>query len=126
MKTQDEAPVRVGLTLTTTAVVVRLAGDVDLDVVDDLRTALDDAVALRPYVIVDLTAAAAVDSLGLNTLVRGRNAARRNGGELLLVGPSRFVQTVLRTMRLHTAFRVFETVPQALTATQAAVPTQAC
>jgi anti-anti-sigma factor len=76
-------------------VLVRVTGDVDDDVVPALRSTLDSAVALRPFVIVDLTMAGAITSPGLGTLVRARNAVRRRGGELLLAAPSRFVQTVL-------------------------------
>jgi anti-sigma B factor antagonist len=106
--------------VTSPAAVVRVTGDIDLDVVADLRAGLENAAALRPYVIADLTGAGTIDSLGLGALVRGRGAARQRGGDLLLVAPSRFVQTVLRTMRLHTAFRTFGTVPQAITAAVAA------
>ena len=114
---RDAGTARVALTVTSPAAVVRVSGDADMDVVADLRAALDNAVALRPYVIVDLTATATIDSLGLGALVRGRNAARQRDGELLLVAPSPFVQAVLWSMRLHTAFRMFDTVPQAITAT---------
>jgi len=114
---RDDGAARVALTVTSPAAIVRITGDVDVDVVADLRAALDNAVALRPYVIVDLTTAGVLDSLGLGALVRGRGAARQRDGELLLVAPSRFVQAVLWSMRLHTAFRMFDTVPQAITAT---------
>ncbi|MEU4420259.1 STAS domain-containing protein [Actinoplanes sp. NPDC024001] len=106
---------QVVLTVTAPAAVLRVFGDVDLDVVGELRAALDEAVRRRPYVIVDLNAAGTIDSLCLGALVWGRSRARRAGGDLLLVAPSRFVQTVLRGMRLDTAFRVFATVPQAIT-----------
>ncbi|MEV6842758.1 STAS domain-containing protein [Actinoplanes sp. NPDC051411] len=80
------------------------------------RAAIDSAVACHPYVVVDLTHAGVIDAFGLGVLVRARNAARRREGELVLAGPSQFLQTVLRTVRLHTAFRTFNTVPQATTA----------
>lgn len=102
------------------AAVVSVTGDIDAAVVPQLRSALDAAVAARPQVVVGLTRAGVIDSAGLGVLVRARQAARRRGGDLLLAGPSRFVHTVLRTMRLHTAFPTFDTVPQALTAARAA------
>jgi anti-anti-sigma factor len=100
----------------TSASLVRVVGDVDTDVVAELRTALDTAVAEHPRVIVDLTRAATIDSVGLGTVVRARQAARRRGGDLLLAAPSRFVRTVLHTMRLDGAFPTFDTVPQAMSA----------
>jgi anti-anti-sigma factor len=100
-----------------TAAVVRVTGEIDMAVAPELRSALEAAVGAHPNVIVDLSQAGVIDSAGLSTLVRARNAARRRQGQLLLAGPSRFVQTVLRTMRLHTAFRTFGTVQQAVLAT---------
>lgn len=113
---------RIAVELAPQAAVVHVSGDVDLDVSGELRAALDAAVEAQPYVVVDLTRAGTIDSAGLGTLVRARNAARRRAGELTLAGPSRFVQTVLRTMRLHTAFRMFPSVRQAIAA--APVPGQ--
>jgi anti-sigma B factor antagonist len=106
---------RVSVRTTRSASVVHIAGDIDPDVAVELRPALEMALRERPYVIADLTQVGTIDSFGLGTLVRARNAARRRG-ELLLAGPSRFVQTVLHTMHLHTAFRMFATVRQAMAA----------
>lgn len=119
----DQSPARAGVLdrvrveHTPTAAVVHVTGEIDIAVAPDLRSALEAAVVAQSNVIVDLSQAGVIDSAGLGTLVRARNAARRRQGELLLAGPSRFVQTVLRTMRLHTAFRTFGTVQQAITAT---------
>ncbi|MCA2213921.1 STAS domain-containing protein [Jidongwangia harbinensis] len=104
---------------------VRVAGDVDTEVVAELRTALETALAEHPRIIMDLTGAATIDSVGLGTVVRARQAARRRGGDLLLAAPSRFVQTVLHTMRLDGAFPTFDTVPQAMSAARAVAPVAA-
>jgi anti-anti-sigma factor len=110
----------VDIALTSVAALVRVRGDLDPAA---LRQALDSAVALRPVVIVDLIGVGAVDSLGLGMLMRARNAARRRGGDVLLVVSSRFARSVLRAQRMHDAFRTFGTVPQAITA--ASVPVRA-
>lgn len=123
MQSADVRPASVSIALTTPASLVRVTGDVDVDMVSELRSTLDDAVALRPVVIVDLTAAETVDSLCLGILVRARNAARRRGGDVLLVVRSEFLMTVLRAQRLHDAFRTFDTVPQAITAASAPAQT---
>jgi anti-anti-sigma factor len=102
------------------AALVTVTGDIDATVVPQLRAALDTAVSARPQVVIGLHRAGVIDSAGLGVLVRARQAARRRGGDLLLAGPSRFVYTVLRTMRLHTVFPTFDTVSQALTAARAA------
>jgi anti-anti-sigma factor len=116
---------RVDVELGPAAAVVRVRGDLDLDVAPGLRAALERATAARPYVVVDLSEAGVIDAAGLGALVRARNSARRRQGELLLAGPSRFVQTVLRTMRLHTAFRSFGTVEQAVAAAHRPAPRRA-
>jgi len=108
----ESGRVRVGQT--AGASLVQVSGDIDMDVAAELRSGLEVALAAHSIVIVDLTDAGVIDSTGLGTLVRARNAARRNAGEVVLAGPSRFVQTVLHTMRLHTAFRVFDAVEQAI------------
>ncbi len=107
---------RVTMWSTPTAAVVRIAGDINAGLAAELGSALETAAASRPYVIADLTEAGTIDSRGLGILVRARHAARRHHGELLLAGASRFIQTVLRTMRLHTAFRMFATLRQAVAA----------
>ena len=111
-----DVPADMRVTVADVATVVRVEGSVDLDVVDELRAALDEAVVLRPYVIVDLTAADAIDSLALGTLIRTRNVARRGGGDVLLVGPSPFLRTLLGALRAHSAFTIHDTVPQAMSA----------
>ncbi|HET6532628.1 MAG TPA: STAS domain-containing protein [Actinoplanes sp.] len=105
---------------TRSAAVVQIAGDLDTAVAPLARTALDRAVAARPHVVVDLAEVPTIDPTGLGILVRARQEARRRHGDLLRAGPSRYVRTVMRTMRLHTAFATFDTVQQALTAADAA------
>jgi anti-anti-sigma factor len=99
--------------------VVGVVGDLDIDVVGELRAALDTALQAHPRVVVDLGEAGTIDSVGLSEIVRGRQSARRRGGDLLLAAPSRFVRTVLHTMRLDTAFPMFDSVAQAMSAAEA-------
>jgi anti-anti-sigma factor len=96
--------------------VVRVVGDIDLDVVTTLRAALDAAIAAQEWVIVDLSRAETVDSVGLSVLVTASFAARRAGGDLLLAAPSRFLSSVLRSARLATVLAVYDTLPQAISA----------
>lgn len=90
----------------------------DLDEIDDpvpvtaepgtdaLRAALAEAEEHDGWVTVDLSAVAHIDSVGLGLLVRARQEARQRGLVLCLGDPSRFVLTVLHTMRLQAAFPV--------------------
>ncbi|GAA1640006.1 STAS domain-containing protein [Actinoplanes couchii] len=109
---------RVKLRLEPTAAIVTVDGDVDLDAAVELWSVLEAAASARLTVVVDLAAAGTVDSIGVGALVRGRNTVQRRRGELVLAGASPFLQAVLRTMRLATAFPVFRTVEHALTVTR--------
>ncbi len=73
---------------------------------DRLRVALTKATEHDGQVVVDLSAVEHIDSVGLGLLVRARQEARQRGTELCLYAPSRFVLTVLHTMRLDAAFPV--------------------
>ena len=115
------APLGIALTeiaiaVTEPAVVVRVTGDVDMHLVDDLRSTLDNAVTLRPFVIVDLTAARSADAAGLGVLIRSRREARRQRGDLVVVASREFARGQLRARRPHVPLRTYETVPQAITA----------
>ncbi|WP_430784041.1 STAS domain-containing protein [Actinoplanes sp. G11-F43] len=116
---------RISLRLDATAAIVTVTGDIDLDAAVELWSVLEEAAAARLIVVVDLTDAGTVDSIGVGALVRGRNTVQRRRGELVLAGASTFLQAVLRTMRLNTAFPIFRTVDHALTVTRSrrAVPT---
>jgi anti-anti-sigma regulatory factor len=83
-----------------------------------LRAALEAAVRTHAWVIVDLSRAGTVDSVGLSVLVTASFAARRAGGDLLLAGPSPVLRSVLRSARPATAFAVHDTLPQAISATR--------
>ncbi|GAA2631647.1 anti-sigma-B factor antagonist [Paractinoplanes durhamensis] len=104
----------VTLSLTASTAVVRVDRDIDPEVVPELRVALDEAVRARPRVVVDLARVHVIEATGLGILVRARSAARQREGELVLAAPSRFVQTVLHTMRLHTAFPLYESADEAV------------
>ncbi len=78
---------------------------------DPLRTALSDATEHEGRLVVDLSAVEQIDSVGLGLLVRARQEARQRGAELCLHAPSRFVLTVLHTMRLDTAFPIVTDQP---------------
>jgi anti-anti-sigma factor len=98
------------------------SGDIDVLVADVLREALTSATADDRDVVLDLSRVGMVDSTGLGLLVRAHRDARQQGRTFCLVAPSRFVLTVLHTMRLDSVFLVFDHRPQAL-ACLAAEPT---
>jgi anti-anti-sigma factor len=98
------------------AVVVTPLVDIDADFAETLRDALTAAVSARRHVVLDLHAVHLIDSAGLGLLVRARQDAKHRDRSLCLVAPSRYVLTVLHTMRLDT---VFPTYPDEATAFRA-------
>lgn len=88
----------------------------DVEATEAVRRALADAIHLRDQVLVDLTDVEVIDSAGLGLLVRARQEAKQRGDALCLVAPSRFVLTVLHTMRLDGVFPVLESRSAALRA----------
>lgn len=94
---------------------VVLHGDLDLLVQAQLRQTLCQACTGYRHVLLDLADVRLIDSTGLGLLVRAHQAAKRNGGNLCLIAPSKFVQTVLYTMRLYPVFPIFSEVAHAKT-----------
>jgi anti-anti-sigma factor len=101
------------------AVVVTPLVDLDAGVVDLLRDGLTAAAGVNRHVVLDLHAVHQIDSAGLGLLVRTHQEAKRRGGSLCLVAPSRFVLTVLHTMRLDPLFPAY---PDEQTALRAITP----
>ncbi|SCF13019.1 anti-anti-sigma factor [Micromonospora coriariae] len=87
----------------------------DVDGGDTMRAALRHATEMQGHVVVDLSRVHHIDSVGLGLLVRAHREARDRGVTLCLAAPSRFVRTVLHTMRLDRAFPVFASRDEALT-----------
>ncbi|MGY0005933.1 STAS domain-containing protein [Micromonospora sp. I033] len=94
----------------------------EADPAEWVRRALAEAVVVGDRVLVDLAGIEVIDSAGLGLLVRAHQEARRDGRRLCLVAPSRFVRTVLHTMRLDGVFAVFDTHARALSGLAGAAP----
>lgn len=88
--------------------VVAVAGDIDIAVGEALQAALATAIAAGGPVLVDLTRVHLIDSTGLGLLVRAHCQAKERGNRLGLAAPSRFIRTVLHTMRLDGLFPIFD------------------
>ena len=94
-------------------VVVALGGQLDMAEAASVAAALAAVAANAPQIIVDLAGLEFIDSSGVAALVRGRNLARRAGGELLLAAPQQQVSRVLTLTRLIDVFPVHATVAEA-------------
>ncbi|MFE6746484.1 STAS domain-containing protein [Kitasatospora purpeofusca] len=88
-----------------TGPVVGCSGELDLTEVPLLDGALNAALALCPEVLtVDLGAVTFMDSAGLNSFLRARTRAERQGSALHLADPS---PQVMRLLEITGADRVF-------------------
>lgn len=96
------------------AAVVRLTGDLDASVTEDLHAVLNHAMADRTHLVLDLHGVHLVDSTALGVFVRAHQRLKPHQGKVCLVAPSQFVRVVLHTMHLETVFPTFETAGAAL------------
>jgi anti-sigma B factor antagonist len=95
------------------AVVVRLAGELDLYNAEDVRTALAEAASSSPArVVVDLSEVDFVDSTALGVLVEAR--ARVGEQRLVLAAPQLDTRRTLQVSGLDRHIAVHDTVEDAL------------
>lgn len=94
--------------------VIGAVGGVDPGTGEALRAALRDAVELAGAIVVDLSRVHVIDPVGLGMLVRAHRDARERGAGLCLAAPSRFVRTVLHTMKLDGVFPTYDSLAEAL------------
>ncbi|MGD8207627.1 MAG: STAS domain-containing protein [Thiohalocapsa sp.] len=75
----------------------------------EARTALKEIINKGTgKLIVDLTETAFMDSSGLAVLVSGLQAARKQGGDIYLVGMGTNLHALFELTRLHTVFQIFD------------------
>ncbi|MEV4490843.1 STAS domain-containing protein [Micromonospora coxensis] len=94
------------------AVEVRVAGEIDLASVGELRAALWAAPA-RPVLRVDLSGVRLLSAAGIRALLAARLRVRARGGELVLADPDPVVSRVLRATGVHRVIPVVTTTPVA-------------
>jgi anti-anti-sigma factor len=97
------------------AVIIRLTGELDLYNVDDVRTALAEAIDGGPRrVVVDMTAVEFVDSTALGVLIEARS--RLGQDVLLLAAPRLETRRTLQISGLDRHLPVHDSVDEALLA----------
>ena len=90
--------------------------DLETGLVERLRADLMKATATHRHVVVNLPAVRSIDSAGLGLLVRAHQDAKQHDATFSLAAPSRYVLTVLHTMRLDGVIRTFADQQSALEA----------
>ena len=107
-----EPPVR-GVESVNGAVVVHLAGELDLYNADEVRDALAQAIASSPQrIVVDMEHVEFVDSTALGVLIEARSKLGRDG--LALAAPRLDTRRTLQVSGLDRHLPVHETVAEAL------------
>lgn len=98
-------------------VVTRVHGEIDLNVMDDLRQAFGTALALTtaPFpMVVDLEGVSFLSSAGLNELIETDRRARERGAELRVVATRREVLRPLEITGLLGLLDVRDSVEDAM------------
>jgi anti-sigma B factor antagonist len=99
----------------TEAVVLVLTGDLEIDgaprLMEALSTLLEHA---DNRIVVDLSALAFCDSIGLSALVDAYKWCSRNGGWLRLAAPDKMLLRTLSVVGLLTEIPAYDTVESAL------------
>jgi anti-sigma B factor antagonist len=90
--------------------VLALRGDLDISDRAELSSRLAAVVSCRPWVIVDLTNLAYIDSGSLGVLASARERAQLAGGDALLAGPRGAVARMLLLTGRAGEFSVFPSV----------------
>jgi anti-sigma B factor antagonist len=90
--------------------VVKLRGRLNLgDAVDRLRETLDDLMSSGDTrVLLDLSEVPWIDSSGIGLLVKILTSAKRQGGSIKLLNPSKFTVQTLKMISLLDLFEIFE------------------
>lgn len=108
-----DQPVRVVARRVGSALVLSVAGELDVDTVDPLRRALAAAVYdQEDRVVLDLAGVAFCDSSTVNELLRAHSALGE--GRLRIAAPSPFVARLMRMIGLDTVLTVCDDVDGAL------------
>ncbi len=94
--------------------VVRLAGEIDLDRAPEVRRLLLDSVKRSLDVLVDLSAVTYIDSSGIASLVEALQWAKRRGTDLCLIAVSPEALRVFELARLDKVFAIHPDMNAAL------------
>jgi anti-anti-sigma factor len=100
------------------------AGDVDIDAVDALGSAIQEALQTldRTAVVVDLSRVTFLDCAGIGALVVGRNTAVSRGHRYTVINPQRQVCRVLELAGVFTALTGRRPQPARMTGRAARSP----
>jgi len=100
---------------TDNAVVVDVAGDIDLHRSPQLQRGLLDVLNKKPErILVNLAGVGYMDSSGVASLVKLLSRTKKLGVTLVLLSPSNKVRSILEITRLDSVFSICESETQAM------------
>lgn len=93
-------------------VLVRLSGDLDIAVRDQLRAQLDDAAERSTVLYIDLSGVEYADSTALGLFIALHKRLKAKGGEVRLVAPKPQIRKLLGYAGLDQVFPILDTAPE--------------
>ena len=109
----DHRPCAVRIDRVDGDIVLAVSGEVDINGATELKQAFDDIDGHRGKVIIDLLLVSFMDSMGLGTLIEGRNRLESDGAAVLLVSDNGPAGRLLALTKLDESFPVFDSVASA-------------
>lgn len=109
----DHRPCAVRIDRVDGDVVLAVSGEVDINGATELKRAFDEIAGHGGKVVIDLLLVSFMDSMGLGTLIEGRNRLESDGAAVLLVSDNGPVGRLLALTKLDESFPVFDSVASA-------------
>ena len=103
------APLSLEISASSTATIVRVAGEIDLDTKDDLEDALAQLGVTPRYLDVDLGEVTFIDSSGLQMLMRMHRVCQASGGVLTIRRPSPSVRSLFDVAGVNATLTIVST-----------------
>ncbi len=96
---------------------LKLSGRMDIEGAEEVNLSLNVATSEDgALLIVDLSEVDFMSSIGIGVLVRVANAARRRGGNLVLLSPQPVVRLVLVKTHIHEVITICDMLDEAMSA----------
>ena len=96
-------------------IVLPLDGEIDLNVLPDVTTALNGMIAKKPQqLVVDLSRVTYIDSAGVAALIQAMQGVEAYGGKFALAGLQETVRSIFEISRLDQVFQIFPDLDTAM------------
>lgn len=100
--------------------VLDVAGEIDVYTAPQFKEAVNGIIAGgQKHLIIDMSDVTYMDSSGFGTLLSATRRLRPQGGTINLVKCNTSIDRILKITRLNTVFATYESIDDALKATQA-------